>query len=225
MMDRTRDAGIALLVLSTALARPDLGPAEGRVALALVAGLILMAAGRLRRRETAAWERGIFLASVLFLLTRPFAAPQVSGPLPARALTVLGVALVLWIHMNVQSVSGRWTWRFSRLDSSVLLGCGFVVLSSLGTLWARGDPGRVVPHVLLQGMAVTVGVAYLYVTRWRPGRPTFVGLVLLLVVLLMVSLWGTREPSGAAPGNAPATEPGWGTLSARGPWGGTPQGP
>ena len=185
MSDRPQGAGIALLIAAGVLAIPDLGAREGVVAGMLGAALAVAAWTASRSSDSPA-RRLLFLAGTSFLAAQPFSAPATTiGRLPARALAILGVALVLWVHLNVRSVSGRMRWSFAAADLGVLIACGIAMLTSLGLLWARSDTGAVIPAVLAQGLAITAAVVYLYVTRWRPDPSTFRVFGLLAAVVLV----------------------------------------
>jgi tetratricopeptide (TPR) repeat protein len=184
MSDRPQGAGIALLIAAGALSIPDLSAREGLVAAALAVALAWAALTANRSRGSAA-RRALFLAGTIFLAVQPFSAPvQAIERLPARALAILGLALGLWVHLNVRSVSGRMKWSFSPADLGVLGACGVVMLSSLGLLWARSDPREVIPAILAQGLAITAAVVYLYTSRWRPDAPTFRVFALLAAAVL-----------------------------------------
>ncbi len=191
MTDRLRDVFVwtALGVLSLAL--PDLSIVEGRVALALAATLVLGATALLIEGGVPGnFHRFLLLSAVLFLAVQPFAAPAAEiAPIPARVLILLGISLVFWVHMNIQSVSGKLTWKFSRLDVAVLGACGLTVLGSLGLLWYLGDAGQVVSQIVLQSMAITVAVLYLYFSRWQPARGGYLMAIGITVVVLLAGFW------------------------------------
>jgi len=173
MSDRPQGAGIALLIAAGALGIPDLGARAGLAAGALAIGLAWAAATATRSPDSPV-RRLLFLAGTLCLAVQPFSAPlRAIERLPVRALTMLGVALALWVHLNVRSVSGRMRWSFSPADLGVLIACGLVMFTSLGLLWARSETREVIPAILAQGLAITAAVVYLYATRWRPDGPTF----------------------------------------------------
>jgi len=188
LKDRAKDLFIGLLLAALGFTLPDLGRREGLVALGFAALLGLCAVAQTRRPAgPGAPGRLIFLGAVLFLAMQPLAKPPHDlFALPARAWVIPGVALVLWGHMNIQSVSGKLTWRFSVPDYVVLGACGVAVFGSLALMWFRADTGQVPGLILIQAAALQLAVVYLYVTRWRPDRPTFVVAALVLAALLVL---------------------------------------
>lgn len=189
MRDRFRDGFVLLLLAALIGCLPELSVRQGRIA----AGLAVVTVLLLSRGAVRPLHRHVFLAGVLFLAVQPFAVdPLRAVPLPSRALWVLAAVLALWTHMNVQSVSGKLAWRFSSLDVGVLGACGLVVLYSLGLLWYRSDASDVVPQILLQGVALSCGVLYLYLSRWRPDRPAFRIAALALSALLLAGFGGSE---------------------------------
>ena len=68
----------------------------------------------------------------------------------------------------------------------VLGACGLAVFGSLTLMWFRADTGQVPGLILIQAAALQLAVVYLYVTRWRPDRSTFVVAALVLAALLVL---------------------------------------